>query len=165
VTRVITPSVLVGVAATLGCTVAPPAPDVAAVRRTIDSMLVEHAQVLIREDFDAAMSLYSDDPVIRPNHVAPQRGREALGRFIAGWFTGLNFHSVQYNNEEVAVFGDTALVIGSVSATVQPEGGNAVSDLGSYMVLLVKDSTGRWRSHRGVFNRSLPLATPAASTR
>lgn len=146
------------VAATLGCPAAVPAPDVASVRQTVDSMLLEHAQVLIREDLDAAMSLYSDDPIIRPNHVEPQRGREALRQFIAGWFAGLNFRSVKYTNEEVAVFGDTALVIGSVDATVQPEGGAPMSDRSGYMVLLVRDSTGQWRSHRGVFNSSLPLA-------
>jgi ketosteroid isomerase-like protein len=121
-------------------------------------MLVEHAKVLTQEDLDAAMHFYSADPVIRPNHAAPQRGRDDVRRFIEGWFKILNFQRVTYTTEEVAVFGDTAVAIGSVDAEVQPEGGAAASDRGSYMVLLVRDSAGGWRSHRAVFNSSLPLA-------
>lgn len=134
--------------------------DPLAFRQALDSMLVEHASVLTREDLDAAMDLYSADPTIRPNHATPQRGRENVRRFIEGWFKALNFQRVTYTTEEVAVFGDTAVAIGSVDAVVQPEGGAAVNDRGSYMVLLVKDSSGGWRSHRGVFNSSLPLAPP-----
>jgi uncharacterized protein (TIGR02246 family) len=140
-----------------GCTAAASAPDAASVEAAVDSMLVEHAQHLIGEDLDAAMTLYSEDPSIRPNHAEPQHGRDAIRQFMSGWFAGLNFRELAYDNEEVAVFGDTAVVIGTVTATVEPEGGSPMTDRGSYMVLLVRDSEGHWRSHRGVFNSSLPL--------
>jgi ketosteroid isomerase-like protein len=151
---------VVALGALISCGAAPRQPDVAFVQNAIDSMLAEHARVLIREDLDAAMELYSENPVIRPNHAAPLRGRQSVREFIGGWFTGLTFKNVTYNNEEVAVFGDTALVIGTVEATVQPEGGDPIIDKGSYIVLFTKNPAGQWRSHRAVFNSSVPLPAP-----
>jgi ketosteroid isomerase-like protein len=72
----------------------------------------------------------------------------------------MDFQSLSCATEELAVHGDSACATGTLEAVVLPEGGKPATDRGSYMVLFIRDSTGTWRSHRGVFNSSLPLPEP-----
>ena len=140
------------------CAAAPPAPDAAAVRAALDSMHVEHVADYLAEDVDAVMEIYTDDPVIRSNHAEPLRGRAAVREFISGFVSVVDVEALKYAIDELAVHGDTAYAIGTVEATVRTPDGALVQDRGSYMVQYVRDAGGVWRSHRGVFNSSVPLA-------
>ena len=139
------------------CAAGGPVPDADAVRAALDSMHVEHVSAYLAEDVDAVMEIYTDEPVIRSNHVEPLRGRAAVREFISRFFTAFDVQKLEYGIDELAVHGDSAYAIGTVEATVRTADGALVEDRGSYMVLYVRDPSGAWRSHRGVFNSSVPL--------
>lgn len=150
---------LIGCGVAGACAAGASGPDVDAVRAELDSMHVEHAAAYVREDLDAIMEIYTENPVVRSNHVAPLRGREAIREFIGRFFSTVDVQRIDYVTDELAVHGDSAYAIGTFEATVSTPDGALVEDRGSYMVLYVRDSDGSWHSHRGVFNSSVPLAT------
>lgn len=152
--------ILVGCTVAGGCAAGAPAPDVDAVRAALDSMHVEHAAAYLREDLDEIMEIYTENPVIRSNHVAPLQGREAVREFIGAFFSAVDVQRMDYATDELAVHGDSAYAIGTFEATVRTPDGALVEDRGSYMVLYLRDTDGAWRSHRGVFNSSVPLTSP-----
>lgn len=131
-------------------------PDVSLVQTELDSVLAHHANLLIEEDLDAVMELYSATAIVRSNHVEPLRGREAIRSFIGGWFANVEFTQLEYHTEELAVFGDSALQIGSYEALVNV-GGQVMPDKGNFFALWVRDADGLWRTHRSIFNSPLPL--------
>lgn len=72
----------------VGCSAAPSV-DVARERATIDSLLANHADALKRKDLETALSLYSDSPVIRPNHAEPITSRDGLRQLFTSWFASM----------------------------------------------------------------------------
>ena len=81
---------LVGCLVAAGCAGAP-ASDVDAVRAALDSMHVEHAAAYVREDVDALMEIYTEDPVIRSNHAGRPSASSSKGSSppwtCSGWTT------------------------------------------------------------------------------
>ena len=138
------------------------APD-AALRETLDGILAGHAGLLVAQDLDGAMELYSEDPVVRPNHAEVLEGRSAVRSFIGGWFGSVAFSDLRYLTDEVMSFGDVAIQIGRVETTVRMPDGTAVDDRGSFVGVWVRDAGGAWRMHRNIFNSTLPLAAPGAA--
>lgn len=155
---IIVPLIVLTSTLVAGCGAAPPNPD--AVRATLERMHVEHAAAYLREDLDEIMTLYTDDAVIRPNHAEPVRGRTAIREFIGGWFDAMDFQSLTYETDELSVHGDSVYVIGTFESEVVLAGTQRATDRGSYFVLFLVQPDGTLRSHRGVFNSSMPLPVP-----
>lgn len=144
----------------VSCRAGPPTDD-AATRAVLDSLLAEHGQHAIREDIDAVLALYTDDIILRSNHMEPIRGKGALRSFFVQVFGAVDTRSLTYQTEELAVYGDSAWHIAEYEMTAQPTGAPVQSDRGSVFALWTRDATGTWRIHRDIVNSSVPLSQPA----
>lgn len=140
-----------------------PAIDVSATKSVLDSLLAEHGRHAVQEDIDAVLGLYTDDIVLRSNHMEPIRGKAALRAFFGQVFGAGNTRSLTYRTEELAIHGDSAWHIIEYEMTAQPTGRPAQTDHGSVIALWIRDSAGAWRIHRDIVNSSVPL--PATESR
>ena len=135
---------------------AAPANDPAVVRSTLDSILAVHAQLYASKDLDALMEFYTSDAVVRAPHAAPVRGRDAIRSAIGGLLASYDISDLEYHTEELAVFGDSALQIGSYRWVLHA-GGDAMPDGGETFALWIRGNDGRWRVHRDILNSTSPL--------
>ena len=125
-----------------------------------DSLLALHAQHAIAEDLDGVVNGYTEDAVVRSNHMEPLRGRDALRSFFTGLFGSVNVRSLTYRIDKVATYGDSAWLVGTYELSVEVPGAPLQSDHGSVFALWVRDSAGVWRIHDDVVNSSVPLPGP-----
>ena len=134
--------------------------DVAAVRRSLDSTLVIHAQHFALDDPDSLASAYAEDAVVRPAHMEPLSGRAAIRTGLEGWLKAAPVKSVAYRTEDLAVYGDSAFHIVSYDAVVQPSGGADLADHGTCVLFWVRQTSAGWKIHRSTCNSSVPLPAP-----
>ena len=140
----------------LACRPAPQA-DRQATQVVLDSLLALHARHAVQKDVEGLLANYTEDAVVRSNHVEPLRGRAALRPFLTQFVNGGNITSLTYHTEDLAVYGDSAWQIATYEVKFQPAGQAEQSDHGSVMALWVKDASGAWRIHRDIVNSSVPL--------
>lgn len=149
--------IVVGSVTVASCVAAAPsAGDVSAARSAIDARLEEHGKTLARKDLEAALLLYTDDPIVRPANSPPLRGHAAARAFMTEWFAAMEIKSVKYTTEELELFGDKAYQIGTYEGQLQLPGQAEFSDHGSFMALWVRGADGVWRLHRNIFASSQP---------
>lgn len=121
----------------------------------IEAMMHSFATAVVAGDWDAAMKEYSDHPVIMPPNVPPLEGKDA----VRAWGESLPpITSFAFENHEIMMFGDVAIVRGTYEMTLAVPGvPEPVRDVGSYMELRHQQPDGRWLLARDVFNTDLPL--------
>ena len=110
----------------------------------------------LARDWDASMSLCSDDFVYMPQDHPVLHGKDEAKVFLNGFPNILRFsQTVQ------AVSGDTALaaIRGSFEGTFQAEG-QELSGTGKFLCTTTK-RTGQWLITAACFNWDAPLAPPA----
>ena len=95
--------------------------------------------------------LYTEDAVLMPPGSVRLDGREAIQQFWQGMLdTGVGDISVA--TQEVEEAGDSAVEVGTISATAPGEGDARVALTGKYIVVWRRDGGGNWRLHRDIWN-------------
>lgn len=133
----------------------------AAVRPILDSLLALHGQNAVKKNVDGMLAAYTEDAVVRSNHMEPLRGHAALRDFFTGLFTATEVQSLTYRTEGLAVYGDSAWQIVTYDLSLGAPGQPAQTDHGSGMALWVRDPSGAWRIKEDLVNSSVPLPAPA----
>jgi ketosteroid isomerase-like protein len=140
---------------------APNRSDVTGTRTQLDSLLALHAAHFIAKDINAIANAYTEDAVVRSNHMQPLRGRAAIRDFVTTLLATVDIRTLKYTTEKIAVYGDSAWQIMTYELSAQSRGGPLQSDRGSAIDLWVRDTAGIWRIQDNVINSSVPL--PAAA--
>ena len=127
------------------------------VRIEIDRRLAGHTEALARQDLEAALTLYTEDAIVRPANMEPVHGHAELGPFFTSWWAAVEVESVDYTTVELDVHGSRAYQIGTYTAVQRlPGESSGVPDRGSFMVVWERQADDSWKYHRGIFNSSLP---------
>lgn len=134
-------------------------------RADIESRLARHAIALASQNVDEALTLYTDDAVVRPANMEPVSGKAELRAFFTQWFAAMRMKDGKYTTVELDVHGDTAYQWGTYTFTVTPPGQDDVHDRGSFAIVWKRQPDGSWRYHRGIFNSSLPAAETVTKKR
>jgi ketosteroid isomerase-like protein len=149
---------LAGVGFTFACR--SPRPEVAVTPAVFDSLLAVHSRHAVAEDLEAVINGYTEDAVVRSNHMEPLRGRPALRTFFTNLFAAVDVRSLNYKTEKLSVHGDTAWIVATYDLGVQAPNAPVQTDRGSAFALWLRDSAGVWRIHDDIVNSSMPI--PAA---
>lgn len=136
-------------------TVAAPATDPAAVRRTIDSVNVALADALQKEDAAAHNAFYAPDGMAMMANTPASKGRDAIREHAAGMFAGVDLTDVKFTTEDVDVSGDMAVETGSYAMTVTPKGAKPMADKGKYITVWKRQADGTWKIYRDIANSDL----------
>jgi len=148
--------------ATAACTQTPAPPadtseaDAAAIRAAGDQWIA----AFNAGDADALAITYADDAVSLPPEGPPVVGREAIVQGLRDMFS--QYAATQTATvDEVAVFGDVAMVRGTWSTRQTPkEGGTEVVRSGKWMELQKRQDDGSWKTWRWMWNQE-PAADPS----
>lgn len=122
------------------------AADQAAIRISSDRF----SQLMLAQDFDSLVGLYTEDAVFMPPHQPAVRGRTALRTWLAS-FPRVSRFSLTI--EEIDGRADVAYVRGSFSMRLNPDGApDPVDDLGKYIEIRKRQSDGSWLIAADIFN-------------
>jgi uncharacterized protein (TIGR02246 family) len=96
---------------------------------------------------DLVASFYSEDAVLLPPQDAPLVGRTVIRNHYVNVFSR-NTMTVTARSDETLVFGDVAIDRGTVTGTLQPRDGATVALNDQYLMVLKRDTAGRWKVYR-----------------
>ncbi|HYV98188.1 MAG TPA: DUF4440 domain-containing protein [Gemmatimonadaceae bacterium] len=109
--------------------------------------------------WDAWADSYSADAVLGPPNGAELRSRAGMLNWAKTIPPNKDFTLKQV---DVEGRGDLAYVYGHYSWVVMPPGAPEVPDSGKYIEVWKKQSDGKWKIVRDVFNSDVPLPAPPA---
>jgi uncharacterized protein (TIGR02246 family) len=105
-------------------------------------------------DLEAVVRIYSDDALLLPPEGEPIAGREAIHAHYARIFE-TDVLEVPLSSEETVVSGDLAFNRGRTSVRATPRaGGDARETSDKYLMILRRNSDGKWKIARLIWNRS-----------
>lgn len=134
--------------------------DEAGVRTEIQRVLDQHGQAAMRLNASAAAVAFADDARVFFPATPEVSGRDSLTTFMArAWSSGGTPRDVQFTIDELRLFRDAALVIGTVAYTVGPEGRPPVRGKDRFMTLWTRNSVGDWTILRDM-SQPAPEAAP-----
>jgi uncharacterized protein (TIGR02246 family) len=147
--------VLLGIGFVIGCAPKQDARDIDATAdvEAIRSAFAEWVGVSEAGDADAYATFITDDAVFLGPDQPPIAGKATIRPWVAGFFADWQFSFPQWTTDEVIVAGDIAIHRYSGVATLTPKrGGSPVVADRKYMDVLRKETDGRWRVARHMFN-------------
>lgn len=126
--------------------------DTAEARKAIEETNLRFGDGIAKGDAASLAALYTEDAIVMPPDGEMVHGRKAIEEF---WTIALKngLRSGTLTTVDVGRRGDTAYEVGKFSMTVQPEGKDAATASGKYLVVWRKKD-GAWRLHRDIWNRS-----------
>ncbi len=130
-----------------------PASGAASVERAIFTLAAEWWKAGVAKDVERFVSFYADDAELNPPNAPIARGKEAIRKVIVGLFSAPGF-AIQGRAVAVkaAKSGDYAFETGTFELTMNDASGKAITTPGKYVVVWKKQSDGRWKAYRDIFN-------------
>lgn len=116
------------------------------------------AEAYNQGDVAAVAALYTDDAVLMPPNLEMLRGKEAIEQFWAG-ARQMGVLDPALETVQVEESGDMACEIGVYTLKIQPEGGQATTDKGKYVVLWKRQGDGSWKLAVDIWNTNSPPAS------
>jgi len=136
-------------------------PAVTEIDRTRD----EYAASWKAGDTARISGLYTDDAIVMYPDQPPVVGRAAISEYFKGFFTEFEALDFQLASSEIVVAGDFAYDRGTYRWKAKPKkGGPPVDDDGKYLVILRRESDGRWRVARDMDNSDRPATQATRGT-
>ncbi len=112
-------------------------------------------EALAKGDAAGCADVYPEDGKLLPTNSPILTGRQAIQEFWQGAINmgvkGATLQTVELDEQ-----GDTAIEIGAYTLDIQPEGADAMKDVGSYVVVWKSQSDGSWKWAVDIFNTDLP---------
>ncbi len=125
------------------------------IRAKIDAVNKEFVDAFNRGDIAAAMGVYTEDATILPPNAEIMKGKGAITAFWKG-ARDMGVKEAKLETVELTPMGDNAACeIGKYVMKIHPEGGEAFTDKGKYMMIW-KLEDGSWKWESDAWNSSLP---------
>lgn len=102
-------------------------------------------------DVEGILDTCGEDIVFIPPESPPVRGPEAAREFLGGFLEAFSVE-LELASEGIVVDGDLAYDWGTVSGTMQADGGQAQDLSNSYLIVFERDDEGAWRQSKHVWN-------------
>jgi uncharacterized protein (TIGR02246 family) len=132
-----------------------PVMDMAQVRQSIEEANVKLGDAVRAGDAAALAGLYTEDAKLLPPNSEMIQGREGVEAFWAGGIQ-MGIKDVVLTTVDIMGMGDMVCEIGKATVTLQPEEGEAMEDIGKYVVIWKKTADGTWKLHVDIWNTNLP---------
>jgi uncharacterized protein (TIGR02246 family) len=149
-----------GLIVSAACAPAAPAPDAPDDVKAVGAVRDAFAAAYNSGNADAFVDLYTADAVSEPNHSATLVGRDAIIESHKQAFEQATL-KVALKPEETRTWGTVGYDRGTytVTATIKANGSSVTTE-GRYLVIVVKDTDGKWKVRRDLDNVSTPMTPP-----
>jgi len=125
--------------------------------KELDRTRNDYVEAWKAADAGRITGLYTDDGVVMVPDRPPVVGRPAIADHFEGFFTQFDALDFQLASSEIVVTGDWAFDRGTYRWTTKPKKGGAPrNEGGTYLVILRRESDGRWRVARDMATRGTP---------
>ena len=119
----------------------------------------EWMEAVKRGDPASLAALYTEDATLLPPNSEAIRGRQGIEAFFkAGMQMGISEATLE--TVDVEYLGDVAYEVGAYTMKIEPEGGQAETDRGNYVVVWKRESDGPWKLAVDMWNTNTPLPAP-----
>ena len=125
------------------------------VMQGIQTTIEQFVQALARGDAAGCAGVYPEDGKLLPTNSPMLTGRQAIQEFWQGAID-MGVKSATLQTLELDEQGDTAIEIGAYTLDIQPEGADAIKDIGKYIVVWKRQSDGSWKWAVDMINTDLP---------
>jgi uncharacterized protein (TIGR02246 family) len=116
----------------------------------------EWMEAVKRGDPASVAALYTEDATLLVPNIEPIRGRQGIEAFFkAGMQMGIREATLE--TVDVEYLGDVAYEVGAYTMKIEPEGGEATTDKGKYVVVWKRQADGPWKLHVDIWNTNTPL--------
>jgi ketosteroid isomerase-like protein len=143
---------------------APPQPDVAQVRKTIEDMTAKSAKDMVSGAWDTTLANFTDDAVSMPNFEPMAKGKKAIkeqyGRMMG---MGMKFTRVDFRTADVQVSGEYAYEVGTYTMTFEMPMMGQMTDEGKYVTVYQRSKDGSWKIKVETWNTNKPPSMPGAN--
>jgi uncharacterized protein (TIGR02246 family) len=144
---------------------APPAPNVAEVRKAIDAMNEKGTKDLLAGTMDTTLGHYMDDAISMPNNGPFLKGKKAIKEYYQGMFaSGIKFTKVHFATDNVQVSGPYAYEVGTYTMTLMIPVVGEMSDAGKYLTVYEHAPDGAWKIKVETWNTNTAPPSPKAGT-
>jgi uncharacterized protein (TIGR02246 family) len=126
------------------------------VQQAIEGTNVRFVQAYNRGDVASVAALYTDDAVLLPPNMEMLRGRQAIEAFWNG-ARQMGIREVILETASVEDSGQLAYEIGAYTLKIEPEGREATTDKGKYVVVWKRQADGSWKLAVDIWNTNSPL--------
>ncbi len=119
----------------------------------------EWMEAIKRGDPASLAALYTEDATLLPPNSEAIRGRQGIEAFFkAGIQMGISEATLE--TVDVEYLGDVAYEVGAYTMKIEPEGGQATTDQGKYVVVWKREGDGPWKLAVDMWNTNTPLPAP-----
>lgn len=153
---------LVAMLASAACTKqseVPRAESDVALRPAFDSAATRLLTALQADNSDSVFALMADDVMLMPPHEPVLKGKAAARTWYGQFLTQLRTSSLAISDREVTIARDQATEISTYEWVLAPlDGGQTITEKGTYMQLWQREPTGEWLMKREIWNSTAPVA-------
>jgi ketosteroid isomerase-like protein len=144
---------------------APPAPDVAALRKQIDEMLVKGEKDMVAGTMDTTMSQYAENPVSMPNNGPMLNGKAAMKEYYGKMMgSGIKFTKVDFITKDVQASGKYVYEVGTYTMTMQIPAMQEMTDEGKYLTVYEIGADGKLKIKVETWNTNAMPPMPGAGS-
>lgn len=130
-----------------------------AVRSRIEEVNAQFGAAVSRGDTATVADLYTDDAAVLAPNAEVVRGKQSIKALFDGMIQQMGIPQLSLQTQGVEEIGDTACEIGQYTLKIQPPGGEAVTDIGKYVVIWKREG-GDWKLAVDIWNTNSPLPAP-----
>lgn len=113
----------------------------------------EYVQAENAGDVDGILRTFADDVVVMPPESPPVEGIDAAEEFLEEFLNAFTM-DIELASEEIVVEGDLAYDWGTVSGTLEPDGGDPQPVSNTYLLVYQRDDSGDWRQTKHIWNEN-----------
>jgi ketosteroid isomerase-like protein len=141
-----------------------PAATAVASQAGFDSVAARLVTALRTDAADSVLALMADDVVLMPPNEPVLKGAGAVRTWYEGLITQLRTSSLVISDREVRMGDEWVTEVAGYAWTLTPvAGGAGMTERGSYVQIWHRESDGRYRLTRELWNSSVPLAPSAGN--
>ena len=140
-----------------GGTLATPAPDPAAVRRSIDSLNAEVVTALKTKNATLLASRYDAEGAMMMSNMPAARGPAEIEKSSKEMFGGMDVKEFKLTTDDVTIGGDLAVETGHYEMTFTPKGAKEMTEKGKYITVWKRQADGSWKIFRDIANSDQPM--------
>jgi len=139
---------------------APPQPDVAAIRASIEDYNEVLAEAMMKNDTETIMSYYAEGAISMPSNGPLLRGKEEIKKYSDRMHEmGMKITAAKFITVEVNAAGDLAYEIGTYEMSFEMGKMGSGDDNGKYMSVWKKQADGSWKVYAEIWNsnKEMPM--------
>ncbi len=125
-------------------------------RQVVEEFHREFMEAVKRGDAASIAASFTEDGTLLPPNMETVRGRQAIEALLGIAMGTMGLREATLRTVSIEEDGDVAFEIGDLTMTYKPQGGQARTDQGKYVLLWKRQTDGKWECYSEMWNSNSP---------